>query len=151
MAKNGDASEAQFRKVLDGMLERTPGERPMQATTKEWLGGWLRGKELAKAAGTHLRYGNTVQLFIESLGERATKNLANTAILILRREGEKDGRLGVKIYVFSTGLTTHFPVITVADAAPDPHPRPPREPGRSLGDPHLPHRASFVASDPLIP
>src|SRR5262249_2119718 len=90
-ARAGNLTEAQCRKVLSELLERTTGETLRHLTVKEFLDGWLAGKELAKSEGTHLRYGGTVKLFLDSLGKPADKNLA--AISPRDVERFRDGQL----------------------------------------------------------
>src|SRR5436309_400906 len=59
-ARQGHANETQFRKVLSELLEKTSGETLRCPTVKAYFDGWLKGKELAKSEGTHIRYGGTV-------------------------------------------------------------------------------------------
>lgn len=77
VARQGQANETQFRKVLSELLEKTTGETLRCPRVKEFLDGWLKGKELAKSEGTHVRYGGTVKLFLNGLGKRAGLSVAN--------------------------------------------------------------------------
>jgi integrase len=79
MGRDGVLTEAQVRKVLSEVLEKVTGDSFRHETVKDFLERWLRGKENAKSQGTHLRYGNSVKLFLESLGNRAHKSLAAVA------------------------------------------------------------------------
>ena len=110
-ARNGKASETQFRKVLSELLEKTTGERLRCPTVKEFLDGWLKGKELAKSEGTHIRYGGTVKLFLHSLGKRANLSLANIAARDFEkfRDGQlKAGKASSSVNVDLKTLRTAF-------------------------------------------
>lgn len=77
VARQGQANETQFRKVLGELLEKTTGETLRCPTVKDFLDGWLKGKELAKSEGTHIRYAGTVKLFLAGLGHRVNVSVAN--------------------------------------------------------------------------
>jgi integrase len=44
-------------------------------TTEDWLHDWLKGKQVAKTEGTFLKYANSIEGFLASLGERAKRNV----------------------------------------------------------------------------
>ena len=84
-ARQGALTEDQCRKVLDQILERTTGERLRSESAEEFLKRWLKGKELARSGGTHVRYEGTVNIFVESLGDKAGKNIG----MMLARDIER--------------------------------------------------------------
>jgi len=45
-------------------------------TVEGWLRDWLRGKEISKSEGTHVKYSHTVDSFLKHLGSRANINIA---------------------------------------------------------------------------
>lgn len=85
VARQGQATETQFRKVLAELLEKTTSETLRCPTLKEFLDGWLKGKELAKSEGTHIRYGGTVKLFPSGLGQRVNVSVANISARDMER------------------------------------------------------------------
>lgn len=74
-ARNREITEAQCRKVMTEILERTTGETFRHQTTEEFLKNWLKSKETAKSEGTVLRYRNSVDLFLECVGRKARLGL----------------------------------------------------------------------------
>jgi integrase len=79
MGRAGILTEAQCRKVLGELLEKVTGENLHTSTTRQFLTDWLEGKVRAKAEGTSLRYGNTVKLFLDGLGRRASLSISAVA------------------------------------------------------------------------
>lgn len=77
--RRGTLTEAQARKVLSEIVERTSGEPLVFYTVEAWLRDWLQGKGLAKSTNTHAKYKHTVQSFVAHLGGRAGQNLAQLA------------------------------------------------------------------------
>lgn len=77
-AKAGLFTEAQARRVLAEIVERTTGEKMQNVTTREFLERWLDTKALTKADGTAKRYRHTVKAFLDQLGARA--NISISAI-----------------------------------------------------------------------
>ncbi len=64
-------TEAQARKVVGEILERSTGEKLHFHTFRAWLDEWLAGKNGTTAPGTLTRYKQVLGDFIEFLGERA--------------------------------------------------------------------------------
>ncbi|MGA3169501.1 MAG: tyrosine-type recombinase/integrase [Chthoniobacteraceae bacterium] len=76
MAARGTLTEARARELIGEVLERTTGETLPFFTAESWLREWLRGKEVSKSAGTHVKYQHTVNSFIDYLNGRAKLNIA---------------------------------------------------------------------------
>jgi integrase len=76
MAAQGTLTEARARELIGEVLERTSGDTLPFYTAEGWLREWLRGKQISKSEGTHLKYSHTVDAFISHLGPRAGINLA---------------------------------------------------------------------------
>lgn len=75
LAREERLTEARARELIAEIVERTTGERLQFFTVRGWFTDWIAGKELSKAGATAIRYGNAVTLFLESLGDRADKNI----------------------------------------------------------------------------
>jgi integrase len=85
-------TEAQARRILDGMLERVgDGERLRNPSIEEWLREWLVTKETARTSGTAERYRGTIDAFLEHIGTRAKRAL--TALVTRDVQGFADARL----------------------------------------------------------
>jgi integrase len=76
MAARNTLTETRARELIGEVLERTSGESLPFYTAESWLRDWLRGKEVSKSAGTHVKYSHTVDGFLSHLGKRAKLNLA---------------------------------------------------------------------------
>jgi integrase len=76
LAARGTLTESRARELIGEVLERTSGESLPFFTAESWLRDWLRGKEVSKSAGTHVKYAHTVDSFLTYLGKRAKSNLA---------------------------------------------------------------------------
>jgi integrase len=76
-ARQGNFTEAQARKVVSDIAQRSGMGAIEFITTRQFLMDWLTGKEATKAKGTTVRYRYVVEKFIELLGNRATTNLGN--------------------------------------------------------------------------
>jgi len=77
MARQGMASEAQYRKVLNDMLARSGSpDRLRDTTVREWLNDWISKKEVRRKQDTADRYRGVVNAFLESLGQVADRPLA---------------------------------------------------------------------------
>jgi integrase len=74
-ARDGVLTEAQCRRVLSDILERTTGDHIRHVTVEDFFRDWLASKEAAKADGTAARYKNTVELFLAHIGKRAQRPL----------------------------------------------------------------------------
>jgi integrase len=76
MAARGTLTEARARELIGEVLERTSGDNLPFYTAEGWLRDWLRGKEISKSEGTHVKYSHTVDSFLKHLGSRAKINIA---------------------------------------------------------------------------
>jgi integrase len=109
--RRGVLTEAQCRKVLSEILERTTGETLRSNTTEEFLKSWITGKTNSKAQGTATRYNGTVNLFLDSLGTRAKLPLAAITprhIESFRDEQIKAGKAASTVNVDLKTLRTAF-------------------------------------------
>lgn len=106
MARAGVLTEAQCRRVIGEILERTTGETLRHVTAREFLDNWLKGKELAKSEGTHLRYENSVKFFYASLGARADKPLNAIAPRDLEKFRDSELKAGKAQSTVSVDLKT---------------------------------------------
>jgi hypothetical protein len=70
MARRGEATESQLRKILSETLEAvTEGTESLRSVpTRRYLEDWLASKEANQSGGTGSRYGSTVRQFLEHLG-----------------------------------------------------------------------------------
>jgi integrase len=76
-ARTGAFTEAQARKVVSDIAERS-GMGPLEfASVTQFFTNWIRSKELTKAKGTTVRYKHTADSFVKFFGKRASANLAN--------------------------------------------------------------------------
>jgi integrase len=94
-ARQGNFTEAQARKVVSDIAQRSGMGAIEFATTKQFLTDWITSKEATKAKGTTVRYRYVVDKFIESLGKRAATNLGNVRpsdISAFRDEQVKAGK-----------------------------------------------------------
>ena len=76
MAARNTLTETRARELIGEVLERTSGESLPFYTADSWFRDWLRGKEVSKSAGTHVKYAHTVESFLSHLGKRAKLNIA---------------------------------------------------------------------------
>ncbi len=76
-ARQGNFTEAQARKVVNDIAQRSGMGAIEFSTTKQFLMDWITSKEATKAKGTTVRYRYVIEKFIESLGKRALTNLGN--------------------------------------------------------------------------
>ena len=79
MAARGTLTETRARELIGEVSERTSGDTVEFFTAEGWLRGWLRGKEISKAEGTHTKYAHAVGSFVAHLGARARLNIAAIA------------------------------------------------------------------------
>ena len=76
-ARANELTEVQVRKLLDEVLESV-GQQPLQSeSVRSFFTNWLSGKQLAITKGTHTHYKKVLGRFLEGLGERADKSIAN--------------------------------------------------------------------------
>jgi integrase len=72
-ANAGAMTTIQLRKVLSDVSERINGETLIAPSVEDYLADWLKGVSARTRAATIERYGKTIRLFQESLGEKAKK------------------------------------------------------------------------------
>jgi integrase len=91
-AGQGVLTEAQARRVISEIVERTAGEPLRFYTAENWLREWLAGKKQTKSEGTSIRYAHVIDDFITHLGKRASLNIAHIAPSDLKtfRDAESD-------------------------------------------------------------
>jgi integrase len=76
-ARANELTEIQVRKLLDEVLESV-GEQAMQSeSVRSFFANWLSGKKLAVTHNTYTHYEKVVSRFLEGLGDRADKSIAN--------------------------------------------------------------------------
>ncbi len=73
MGRDHVLTESTSRDIIGGILERTTGQKLRFDSVREFCGKWLRGKTAAKAEGTSIRYGATVEKFVLFLKEAADR------------------------------------------------------------------------------
>jgi integrase len=78
-ARNGILTEAQCRRVLSDILEKTTGQHIRHKTAEDYFKDWISGKEQVKSARTMDRYRNTVDLFLKHMGKGASNPLSGIA------------------------------------------------------------------------
>jgi integrase len=74
-SKRGNITESRARDLISEIVEHTLGEPLKFYTAEEWLRDWLKGKQVAKSPGTFIKYQRSIENFLDSLGERAKRNL----------------------------------------------------------------------------
>lgn len=72
-ARAGSLTTHQLRKVLNDVSEQITGDSLIAQSTADYLKDWLKGVEARNRPTTLERYGKTVELFLESLGDKAKK------------------------------------------------------------------------------
>jgi integrase len=78
-ARDGILTEAQCRRVLSDILEKTTGQHIRHTSTEEYFKDWVNSKELIKSERTMYRYRTTVDLFLKHIGKLATRPLSGVA------------------------------------------------------------------------
>jgi integrase len=71
MGRDRVLTESISREVIGDILERTTGERLRQATLREFITEWLRGKSYSRQDGTVTRYTATIERFRDFLPTKA--------------------------------------------------------------------------------
>jgi integrase len=74
-SKAGRLTEVRARALISEIVEHASGEPLRFYTTEDWLRDWLKDKKATKALGTFLKYENTINNFLASLGARAKCNI----------------------------------------------------------------------------
>lgn len=93
LAREGTLTEMRSRQIIGEILERTTGHNLYDDTIEGFLTRWLKGKETANAKGTAVRYKHTVELFIESLGNK--KSLSISCVTPEHIEEFRDAQLAL--------------------------------------------------------
>jgi len=94
-ARQGNFTEAQARKVVSDIAQRSGMGQIEFATTEKFLTDWIASKEVTKAKGTTTRYRYVVESFIKFVRNRASTNLGNIRpadIATFRDQQVKDGK-----------------------------------------------------------
>jgi len=107
MAREGNLSEAQARKVLSEILEKSSGEKLNTFTVREFFSAWVNSKSVTKASGTAKRYRHTVDSFLNYLGKRADTNLQNL------RPAEIEGFRDLQIQEGKSAVTANMVIKTL--------------------------------------
>lgn len=108
-ARDGILTEAQCRRVLSDILEKTTGDTIRHVSTEAYLNEWL--ESYGAKPGTHARYENTVNLFLKQLGDRATRPITAIAprhIQTFLNARQKSGRAPKTVIVDAKTLNTAF-------------------------------------------
>jgi integrase len=93
--RGGNPSEEQLRSIISSSMERITGSKLAAPMVREWLEGWLEGKEGANAPATLLKYKGTIVKFLAFLGPRAEGRLdavTRSDVLAFRRLLIDEGR-----------------------------------------------------------
>ena len=77
LARQGGLTEAQARKVVSEIVEKTTGQKLVFHTAQQWLESWVEAKAQTKAIKTAVRYRQVVREFLAYLGARARLNIAH--------------------------------------------------------------------------
>jgi len=95
LAKRGNATEEQIRKVISETLARVTGRRVYDPTVREWLDKWLANEKSAVSDATLTRYRQVVADFLDGLGPVANQRLeavTSEHVLKHRERLESEGR-----------------------------------------------------------
>jgi integrase len=95
LAKHGNATEEQIRKVMSETLARVTGRRVYDPTVREWLDKWLANEKSAVSDATLTRYRQVVADFLDGLGPVANQRLeavTSEHVLKHRERLESEGR-----------------------------------------------------------
>jgi integrase len=84
-SKRGRLTEVRARYLIGEIVEQKPGEPMRFYTTEDWLRDWLRGKQAAKANETFLKYKNSIDGFLASLGDRAKRDINQITLRDIQR------------------------------------------------------------------
>jgi integrase len=76
-AREGELVESQARRVLDDILSDIGEKAIRKDTTRDFFTRWLEGKRVSKSASTYAHYRQTTRDFLEALGSRADKPIAD--------------------------------------------------------------------------
>jgi integrase len=95
LAKRGNATEEQIRKVISETLARVNGKRVYDPTVREWLDKWLANEKSAVSEATLTRYRQVVADFLASIGPVGNQRLeavTSEHVLKHRKQLESEGR-----------------------------------------------------------
>jgi integrase len=95
LAKRGNATEDQIRKVISETLARVTGRRVYDPTVREWLDKWLANEKSAVSDATLTRYRQVVADFLSGIGPVANQRLeavTSEHVLRHREQLESEGR-----------------------------------------------------------
>jgi integrase len=95
LAKRGNATEEQIRKVISETLARVTGKRVYDPTVSEWLNKWLANEKGAVSDATLTRYRQVVADFLNGIGPVANQRLeavTSEHVLKHREQLESEGR-----------------------------------------------------------
>jgi integrase len=70
-SKAGRLTEVRARELISEIVEHASGEPLRFYTAEDWLRDWLKNKKATKSESTFLKYENTIEQFLASLGQRA--------------------------------------------------------------------------------
>jgi integrase len=76
-ARSGELSEIQVRRLLDEILESVGQEAVQVQSARSFFEDWLSAKKPDVSHNTFTRYQKVVGKFLQGLGERAEKSIAN--------------------------------------------------------------------------
>ncbi len=93
-AGQGVLTEAQARRVIGEIVERTTGEPLQFYTVKSWLQEWAAGKVQTKSESTGIRYAHVIEGFIKHLGNRAGLNIAHITPRDLKSFRDAEAKAG---------------------------------------------------------
>jgi integrase len=74
-AKSGSATEEQFRRITNEVLERVTGKKASSMTARAWFEKWLKNQKGSVSEQTFVRYSPIVRHFLESIGPAADGRL----------------------------------------------------------------------------
>jgi hypothetical protein len=95
LAKHGNATEEQIRRVMNDVLARVTGKTSYDPTVRQWFERWLETEKGAISEGTRIRYKQIVKDFLVCIGSVANLRLENITtkdVLKYREQLEAGGR-----------------------------------------------------------
>jgi integrase len=95
LAKHGNATEEQIRRVMNDLLTRVTGKTSYDPTVRQWFERWLETEKGAISDSTLVRYKQIVKDFLACIGPVANLRLENITtedVLKYREQLEAGGR-----------------------------------------------------------